>query len=58
VKFLLADEQGASKLEVSSEFWFWTLLMTLGATLYIFISHKYTVNELLQDEKITRTKDN
>ena len=57
VKFLLADEQGASKLEVSSEFWFWTLLMTLGATLYIFVSHKYTVNELLQAEKTTRTKD-
>ena len=57
VKFLLADEQGASKLEVSSEFWFWTLLMTFGATLYIFISRKYTVSQLLQDRNSTRTDD-
>ena len=57
VKFLLADEQGASKLEVSSEFWFWTLLMTIGATLYIFISRKYTVSQLLQDRNTTRTDD-
>jgi POT family proton-dependent oligopeptide transporter len=57
VKFLLADEQGASKLEVSNEFWFWTLLMTVGATLYIFISRKYTVNELIQDENTTSTED-
>jgi len=57
VKFLLADEQGASKLEVSSEFWFWTLLMTVGATLYIFISRKYTVSQLLQDRNTTRTDD-
>ena len=57
VKFLLADEQGASKLEVSSEFWFWTLLMTFGATLYIFISRKYTVSQLLQDRNSTRTED-
>ena len=57
VKFLLADEQGASRLEVSNEFWFWTLLMTAGATLYIFISRKYTVNEFLQDRSATCTED-
>ena len=56
VKFLLADEQGASRLEVSNEFWFWTLLMTAGATLYIFISRKYTVNEFLQDRNTTCTE--
>jgi POT family proton-dependent oligopeptide transporter len=57
VKFLLADEQGASRLEVSNEFWFWTLLMTAGATLYIFISRKYTVNEFLQDRNTICTED-
>jgi POT family proton-dependent oligopeptide transporter len=57
VKFLLADEQGASRLEVSNEFWFWTLFMTAGATLYIFISRKYTVNVFLQDRSTTCTED-
>ena len=58
VKFLLADERGASKLEVSNEFWFWTFLMTAGATLYIFISRKYTVREFLQVESKTSFEGN
>jgi proton-dependent oligopeptide transporter, POT family len=58
VKFLLTDEQGASKLEVSNEFWFWTLLMTVGAILYIFISRKYTVKEFLHVEGRTSFEEN
>lgn len=49
VKFLLSDETGNSLLKGASEFWFWTILMAAGATVYLFVSKLYKVDEYLHD---------
>ncbi len=41
VKFFLSDDQGVSLLDAAEEFWFWTILMAVGATLYLFVSKRY-----------------
>ena len=43
VKFFLAGEDGYSKLQGAEEFWFWTSLMAVGATVYLFASRLYTM---------------
>ncbi len=49
VKFFLSDAAGESLLTVTEEFWFWTSLMALGATIYIFVSKYYKMKVRLQD---------
>lgn len=53
VKFLVADESGATRFQGAEEFWFWTTLMAIGATFYIFVSKKYKMEENLQESVIT-----
>lgn len=48
VKFLLSDENGMPVLHGAGEFWFWTILMAVGATLYLFVCRKYKTEVQLQ----------
>lgn len=47
VKFFLSDTQGKSVLNGADEFWFWTILMAIGAFLYLFVSQSYKPKEYL-----------
>ena len=49
VKFFLTDDAGESLLSITEEFWFWTSLMAVGATIYIFVSKYYKMKLHLQD---------
>jgi len=49
VKFFLSDDAGESLLSITEEFWFWTSLMAVGATIYIFVSKYYKMKLHLQD---------
>ena len=41
VKFLLLDDNGKSIFTGADEFWFWTILMALGSTLYLLVPRYY-----------------
>ncbi len=51
VKFLLSDESGRSKLAVSGEFWFWTILMSIGASLFFFVARNHELVDFLHEEE-------
>ncbi len=55
IKFILADESGDLRFQGAGEFWFWTILMGAGATLYVLVSSKYVVNNNLEDCLIEKT---
>ena len=40
-KFLLLDDNGKSILTGAAEFWFWTILMAIGSTLYLLVPRYY-----------------
>lgn len=41
VKFLIAREDGSSRLPGAQEFWFWTILVFLTAFVFLFAAKKY-----------------
>jgi POT family proton-dependent oligopeptide transporter len=49
VKFLLIDEKGEPFFAGADEFWFWTILMAVGSTLFILVSRNYVDGGQLQD---------
>ena len=51
VKFFLSDPSVGSLIKGKNEFWFWTILMVAGATLFIFVSQNYNTKDQLQDNK-------
>jgi POT family proton-dependent oligopeptide transporter len=50
VNFFIENEDGSSKLEGADYFWFFTLLMLITATLFIFVARSYREKTYLQKE--------
>jgi POT family proton-dependent oligopeptide transporter len=49
VKFLLIDERGEPFFAGADEFWFWTILMAVGSSIFILVSRRYVDRVELQD---------
>ena len=49
VKFLLINEKGEPFFVGADEFWFWTILMAVGSSLFILVSRSYVDGGQLQD---------
>jgi hypothetical protein len=47
VKFFLSESSGSSLIHGKNEFWFWTILMIIGATIFIFVSRNYKARDQL-----------
>jgi len=47
VKFFLSEASGSSLIHCKNEFWFWTTLMFIGATTFIFVSRNYKTKDQL-----------
>jgi len=48
VNFYIINDDASSKLEGADYFWFFTLLMTATATLFIFVARSYNEKTYLQ----------
>ncbi|MDD5580380.1 MAG: POT family MFS transporter [Methylobacter sp.] len=53
VNFFIGNEDGTSKLAGAYYFWFFTGLMLITATLFVFVSRYYTEKTYFQDEQIS-----
>jgi POT family proton-dependent oligopeptide transporter len=53
VNFFIENDDGASKLAGADYFWFFTGLMLITATLFLFASRSYTEKTYFQDEQTT-----
>ena len=50
VNFFIENDDGSSKLEGADYFWFFTLMMLITATLFIFVAKTYREKTFIQKE--------
>ena len=50
VNFFIENDDGSSKLEGADYFWFFTLMMLITATLFIFVAKSYREKSFIQKE--------
>ena len=50
VNFFIENDDGSSKLEGASYYWFFTLMMLLTSVAFIFVARSYKVKNYIQEE--------